>query len=114
MSARQAIELIDHGERFDVILSDLMMPEMTGMDFHAALLRSAPDQAGKMVFMSGGAFSPNAFDVPRSDFQSVDRKAVQVDGAAAAHAKPDALTIARVERSDIRHNSRQGSFGQRA
>ena len=62
MSARQAIELIDHGERFDVILSDLMMPEMTGMDFHAALLRSAPDQAGKMVFMSGGAFSPNAFE----------------------------------------------------
>ena len=33
------------GERFDVILCDLMMPEMTGMDLYAELGRLAPDQA---------------------------------------------------------------------
>jgi signal transduction histidine kinase len=59
-SARQALALIERGDRFDVILSDLMMPEMTGMDLHAALLRSRPELAGRMVFMTGGAFSQDA------------------------------------------------------
>jgi hypothetical protein len=30
------------------------------MDLHAALLQSAPDQAGKLIFMTGGAFTENA------------------------------------------------------
>jgi len=36
------------------------MPEMSGMELHAALLRIAPDQVGKMVFMTGGAFTNSA------------------------------------------------------
>ncbi|MBK9519914.1 MAG: PAS domain S-box protein [Anaeromyxobacter sp.] len=39
----------------DVILCDLMMPGMTGMDLHAALLRADPAAAGRMVFVTGGA-----------------------------------------------------------
>ncbi|HVY36843.1 MAG TPA: ATP-binding protein [Polyangia bacterium] len=57
---RRALERIKSGERFDVILCDLMMPELTGMDLHAELERIAPDQAGRMVFVSGGAFTPRA------------------------------------------------------
>lgn len=56
-SAREALDLVAGGERFDVILCDLMMPEMTGMDLHAELARLAPDQATKMAFVTGGAFS---------------------------------------------------------
>jgi len=48
------------GERFDVILCDLMMPQMTGMDLHAELLRAVPEQAAQMVFLTGGAFTPRA------------------------------------------------------
>jgi signal transduction histidine kinase len=59
-SAKEALRKIRNGERFDLILCDLMMPEMTGMDLHAALLQSAPDQAGKLIFMTGGAFTENA------------------------------------------------------
>lgn len=59
-TAREALELLRSGKRFDVIVSDLMMPEMSGMDFHDALVRSFPDHAERVVFVSGGAFTPAA------------------------------------------------------
>ncbi|MDP9150791.1 MAG: response regulator, partial [Myxococcota bacterium] len=39
---------------------DLMMPVMTGMDLYAEVVRSAPELAGRIVFMTGGAFTPRA------------------------------------------------------
>jgi CheY-like chemotaxis protein len=59
-SARRALEILKDDARFDVILSDLMMPQMTGIELHAALVKIAPELAAKMVFMTGGAFSPSA------------------------------------------------------
>jgi CheY-like chemotaxis protein len=59
-SAREALDRIENGERYDVILCDVMMPELSGMDLHAALAKLAPDQVGKMVFMTGGAFTKQA------------------------------------------------------
>ena len=60
LSARQAHDLINRGPPFDVILCDLMMPHMTGMELHALLSRSRPEQAKRMVFMTAGAFTPRA------------------------------------------------------
>jgi len=59
-SGRQILDLIGAGERFDAILCDLMMPETTGMEVYAGLCRTAPDQAERMIFMSGGAFTYQA------------------------------------------------------
>jgi len=59
-SARDALGRISKGERFDVILCDLMMPDVTGMDLHAELERLVPEQAERMVFMTGGAFTVRA------------------------------------------------------
>jgi CheY-like chemotaxis protein len=59
-SAEDALAHISSGERFDVILCDLMMPQMTGMDLHSELLRIAQDQAARMIFLTGGAFTPRA------------------------------------------------------
>jgi signal transduction histidine kinase len=61
-SARAAQELITAGERYDVILSDLMMPEITGMDLYETLVKIAPEQAERIVFMTGGAFTGRARD----------------------------------------------------
>lgn len=59
-SGNAALNAIAEGKRFDVVLCDLMMPTMTGMDLHAALLKSHPRLAASMVFMTGGAFTPRA------------------------------------------------------
>lgn len=45
---------------FDVILCDVMMPEMNGMEFHRALAHSRPDIIDRVVFMSGGVFNAAA------------------------------------------------------
>jgi signal transduction histidine kinase len=59
-SARDAKDRIANGERFDLILCDLMMPQMTGIELHAELTRTARDQADRIVFMTGGAFTAQA------------------------------------------------------
>ena len=57
---REALASITGGARYDAILCDLMMPEMTGMELHAQLLELAPDQADRMIFVTGGAFTETA------------------------------------------------------
>jgi signal transduction histidine kinase len=58
--ARDALARIEQGERFDVILCDLMMPDINGIDVHEYLSKSNPSAARKMVFMTGGAFTARA------------------------------------------------------
>jgi PAS domain S-box-containing protein len=55
-----ALELLRKGERFDVILCDVMMPNMTGVDFWQELDRFAPEETRRIVFLTGGAFAPQA------------------------------------------------------
>jgi CheY-like chemotaxis protein len=55
--AREALELLRTGRRFDAILCDLLMPEVTGIELYGELRRIAPDQAECMIFLTGGAFS---------------------------------------------------------
>ncbi|MDF2696284.1 MAG: Histidine kinase [Labilithrix sp.] len=57
---KRALDLFSRGERFDVILCDLMMPRMTGMEIHEDLGDAAHDQRQRMVFLTGGATSENA------------------------------------------------------
>jgi signal transduction histidine kinase len=59
-SGKEALARIASGERFDAILSDLMMPEVTGMEIHEELSRIALDQAKRMIFLTGGAFTERA------------------------------------------------------
>jgi signal transduction histidine kinase/ActR/RegA family two-component response regulator len=47
-------------EDYDVIFCDLMMPKMTGMELFQSVERDCPEMAKRMVFISGGAFRPDA------------------------------------------------------
>jgi signal transduction histidine kinase/CheY-like chemotaxis protein len=58
--ARAALARIARGERFDVILCDLMMPGMNGMDFYEAIRSADAELARRIVFVSGGVFSDRA------------------------------------------------------
>jgi PAS domain S-box-containing protein len=72
-SARKALERIRAGEHFDLILCDMMMPDMTGMDFYNELKAFAPERAADIVFMTGGAFTPKA----RSFLESVNNERLE-------------------------------------
>jgi signal transduction histidine kinase/CheY-like chemotaxis protein len=55
-----AVEQVRAGVRYDAILCDLMMPSMSGMEVYEAIARVESEQARRMVFMTGGAFTPSA------------------------------------------------------
>ncbi len=57
-SAREALERVQAGERFDVVLCDLMMPVMSGMELYEEVQRTVPEQAKRFIFLTGGAFTP--------------------------------------------------------
>jgi CheY-like chemotaxis protein len=59
-NGREAMDRFEKGERFDVVLCDIMMPVMNGMGLHAELSKALPEQADRIVFISGGAFTPAA------------------------------------------------------
>jgi len=56
-SPEAALARIQDGQRYDHILCDLMMPVMNGMEFEAAVRQAAPDQAARMLFMTGGVYT---------------------------------------------------------
>lgn len=56
-SATDALERAAAGERWDVVLCDLMMPEMSGMDLEERLAVEAPDLIPRIVYLTGGAFT---------------------------------------------------------
>jgi two-component system NtrC family sensor kinase len=58
--AREGLARLAEGADYDVILCDLMMPDMTGMDLFAEIARRRPGIERKFVFMTGGAFTPRA------------------------------------------------------
>jgi CheY-like chemotaxis protein len=59
-SAKAALGLFENGREYDLVVCDLMMPGMTGMDLFERMNRSFPSLAARTVFMTGGAFTPGA------------------------------------------------------
>jgi CheY-like chemotaxis protein len=58
--AEAAVNHLKTERGYDVILCDLMMPEMTGMAFYDEIAALDPALASRIVFMTGGVFAPEA------------------------------------------------------
>jgi len=89
-SGEGALAQLTDGSYFDVILCDLMMPKMTGIDVYERLcsMRSAHTQ--RIIFMTGGAFSKRSSDFLAEcacpiiekpfDLESLGKAFAQIDG----------------------------------
>ncbi|WP_242395820.1 ATP-binding protein [Anaeromyxobacter oryzisoli] len=83
-SPRLALRLLEQGARFDALLTDLVMPDLTGLELEREAVRLDPGLAGRVIYMTAGAFTAEA------------RRAIE-RGAAPCLAKPlklDALRAA--------------------
>jgi two-component system NtrC family sensor kinase len=56
-SGKAALELVQ-AEHFDLILSDIKMPGISGFDLYDRLRETQPELAGRLVFVSGDTLSP--------------------------------------------------------
>ncbi|MDY7232296.1 MASE1 domain-containing protein [Hyalangium rubrum] len=61
----EALGMVSSGQRFDAVVCDLQMPDMTGMDVYARLSTEVPELARRLVFISGGACTPTALNFIR-------------------------------------------------
>lgn len=59
-SGRDALEILERDRDFDLVLCDLMMPEMSGADLYEAARRLDHGLIRRFAFMSGGAFTERA------------------------------------------------------
>jgi len=58
--ALDVLSRLESGQTYDAFVCDLMMPDMSGMELWDQVQRRWPHLAARMVFASGGAFTPEA------------------------------------------------------
>ena len=59
-SGREALRRLVRDDGYDIVFCDLMMPELSGKDLFEALQLNCPGREQRLVFMTGGAFTPEA------------------------------------------------------
>ncbi len=57
---KEALDLLARDHDFDVILCDLQMPGMSGAEFYGKVEHAHPELAERFLFITGGAFAPDA------------------------------------------------------
>jgi CheY-like chemotaxis protein len=60
--ARALERILQAGTQLDVILCDVMMPGLTGIDLHERVARERPELAGCFVFITGGTYTARTRD----------------------------------------------------
>jgi DNA-binding NtrC family response regulator len=60
--ASEAIARLEQGETFDLILCDVVMPDLSGPEFYTTVANRWPDLVPRLVFMTGGAFTPGTVE----------------------------------------------------
>jgi DNA-binding NtrC family response regulator len=60
LGAHEALRAFEQDRDFEVVLCDLHMPEMSGAELFAVVKARWPEVAERFIFITGGAFSPEA------------------------------------------------------
>lgn len=79
-SAAEALRRIAEGESWDVILCDLHMPVVDGVEFFERLHRTRPDLVTRLAFVTGGAFTPRAQSFLERNTRPMAQKPVEPEG----------------------------------
>ncbi|MCA9620672.1 MAG: response regulator [Myxococcales bacterium] len=79
LSGEEALGLLREDQRFDVVLCDLMMPGMSGLDVYEVVTAELPGVAPTFLFMSGGALTPRLNDFIEANAARFMRKPVGPD-----------------------------------
>jgi CheY-like chemotaxis protein len=59
-SGAEGRKLLEQDQGFDLVILDLMMPEVSGMELHRWLTETHPELADRVIFVTGGVFTPAA------------------------------------------------------
>jgi CheY-like chemotaxis protein/nitrogen-specific signal transduction histidine kinase len=87
---------------FDLILCDVMMPELNGIELYERLVRERPELASRFVFLTGGAFTERA----RLFLRATDRPTLQKPFSRQALLKVIESTLAAAQRNGAPHVTR--------
>lgn len=74
---RAALALIEAGQHFDAVFCDVLMPTMCAWEFLDRVRAVAPDLVARTVFLSGGAFTPQAVAFARAQRDRLVEKPVE-------------------------------------
>jgi PAS domain S-box-containing protein len=58
----QALAMLSAGQRFDVIVCDVLMPGVSGIELYQELERTLPSMAARVIFMTGASTMPRVAD----------------------------------------------------
>ncbi len=78
-TAKDALRRLASGEHFDVVLCDLTLPLMDGIDLYFALHEHDPETARRIVFMTGGPCGTRAEEFVRNTRNKVLKKPFQME-----------------------------------
>ena len=56
----EAMRILEGDHDYDLVLCDMMIPRVSGLDLHQWLAANNPQLAAKVIFITGGAFTPRA------------------------------------------------------
>jgi signal transduction histidine kinase len=82
--AEEAFARLAANEPFDVVVCDVVMPELSGRAVHERLRSDWPELARRTIFMTAGAFTPESREFVRGTSQPVLTKPFTIDELCAA------------------------------